>query len=210
VFDIFGQDFIFRLIAIVVGLVVHEFAHAWTASLFGDKTAKLAGRVTLNPVAHLDPIGLLMIVFAPFGWAKPVPVNPLNFRRPRLGMVVVALAGPLSNLLLAVLVVLFSKLYFSAYPDADLLTGFVPNLLRMSFLVNVALFVFNLIPIFPLDGSRIVSGLLPYRWEVRYRKLELYGPFILLMLVIIPQTNQAIFGPLINGVAGLIIRVLGT
>jgi Zn-dependent protease len=210
VFDFFGQDFIFRLIAIVVGLVVHEFAHAWTASLFGDKTAKLAGRVTLNPVAHLDPIGLLMIVFAPFGWAKPVPVNPLNFRRPRLGMVVVALAGPLSNLLLAVLVALFFKLYFSANPDADLLTGFVPNLLRISFIVNVALFVFNLIPIFPLDGSRIVSGLLPYRWEVRYRKLELYGPFILLMLVIIPQTNQAIFGPLIYGVADFIARVLGS
>ncbi len=202
-FDFFGPDFIFRLIAIVVGLVIHEFAHAWTASLLGDKTAKRAGRVTLNPVAHLDPIGLLMIVFAPFGWAKPVPVNPLNFRRPRLGMVLVALAGPVSNLVLAILVWLLYKPYLMQ-------TGFIPQLLWMSFLVNVALFVFNLIPVSPLDGSRIVSGLLPYRWEVQYRKLDLYGPFILLMLVIIPQTNQAIFGPLMNGVASLIIRLLGT
>lgn len=210
VFNLFGPDFIFRLIAIVVGLVIHEFAHAWTAQLFGDKTAKHAGRVTLNPMAHLDPIGLLMIIFAPFGWARPVPVNTANFKNPRLGMVVVALAGPVSNLILAIIFWLAVKPYvFLTMYGLDIQPGFLPQLFWVCFYVNVALFVFNLIPVFPLDGSRIVSGLLPYRLEVQYRKFDLYGPFILLMIVIIPQTNQWIFMPLMNGTAHLIMRLLG-
>ncbi|GMA52471.1 zinc metalloprotease [Alicyclobacillus contaminans] len=201
-YSLFGQDFIFRLIAIVVGLVIHEFAHAWTALLLGDKTAKHQGRVTLNPVAHLEPIGLLMILFGPFGWARPVQINASNFKNPRVGTALVAFAGPVSNLLLAVV----SLLLFRPYMNFNM--GFMPQLLWWSFVVNVSLFIFNLIPVPPLDGSRIVYSFLPYRWEFQYRKLELYAPLIMLLLVMLPQTRNAIFGTLLNAVAGWLANLI--
>jgi Zn-dependent protease len=200
--DVFGPTFIFRLITVVVSLVIHEFAHAFVASLLGDKTAKRMGRVTLNPVAHLDPIGLLMIVFAPIGWAKPVPVNIGNFKHPRLGSILVSLAGPIANLVLAMVCLIALNPSFTE-------PSFIAQLLYVGFYVNVALFVFNLIPIPPLDGSRVVSSFIPYRYEVQYRKLELYGPFILLLIVIIPGLNRAIFSPLFNGTANTILTWFG-
>ncbi len=206
-YSLFGPDFIFRLIAIVVGLVIHEFAHAWTAMVLGDKTAKYQGRVTLNPVAHLEPIGLLMILFGPFGWARPVQVNSSNFKHPRTATLLVALAGPVSNLILAIICLLaYRPYFFSGTLNTE---GFIPQLLSWAATVNVALFVFNLIPIPPLDGSRIAYSLLPYRWEIQYRKLELYGPFIMLLLIMIPQTRNVIFGTLLNTITFGLASLLG-
>lgn len=200
-FNLFGPTFIFQFVALVVGLTIHEFAHAATADALGDKTARMAGRVTLNPVAHLDPIGLIMILFAPIGWAKPTPVNGGNFRHPRLGSIIVTLAGPVSNLVLAIICLLAAR----AVP----FDGFVGKLLAWGFMVNGLLFIFNLIPIPPLDGGRIVQNLLPYRWEMKYRKLELYGPFILLLIVMIPQVRAWTLDPLMQGTLRLIFAWFG-
>ncbi|MBX5436149.1 MAG: site-2 protease family protein [Alicyclobacillaceae bacterium] len=184
-----SPSFLFQAIAVVVSLVIHELAHAVTADVLGDRTPRLAGRLTLNPVAHFEPLGLLMILFAPIGWAKPVPIQASHFRHPRLGLVLTALAGPLSNLALACLCFLILR---------DL-----PAVSQMRFLyllalygasVNVCLCVFNLIPIPPLDGSRIVGGLLPYRYERYYHWLEAYGPFVLLGAVLL--LGGVVFGPL--------------
>ncbi|MCL6515762.1 MAG: site-2 protease family protein [Alicyclobacillus sp.] len=164
----------------------------------GDPTARVAGRVTLNPVAHLEPLGLIMILFAPIGWAKPVPVNGANFRHPRRAMLLVAAAGPVSNLILAA--VCGGLMHVVPRPMVDEISwnDFLTQLLWWGFIVNVSLFVFNLIPIPPLDGSRIVASLLPPRLEYRYSRLELYGPFILFLLVLIPPLRNQVFLPLFS------------
>lgn len=202
--SLFGPSFIFRLIAIVVSLTIHEFAHAWTADTLGDKTPRFAGRVTLNPLAHLDPLGLLMVLFAPIGWAKPTPVNAGNFRHPRANMVGVALAGPVSNLLLAIVCIFVMRM---AAPQLS--SGFMGELLSWILIVNIYLFVFNLIPLPPLDGSRVVDNLLPYRWERYYARLEMYGPFILLILVIIPPVRNGFLFPLLNGTVSAVLSLFG-
>jgi Zn-dependent protease len=196
-----GPNFIFNFVAVVVGLTIHEFAHAWSADLLGDRTARMAGRVTLNPLAHLEPLGLIMILFAPIGWAKPTPVNGSNFRKPKFYHTLVAAAGPLSNLLIAI-VSIVTIVYLP-------LSGFVLQLANAMVVVNIALFIFNLIPIQPLDGSRIVSNLLPYRYEVIYRKLDLYGPFILLLIVMIPTLRNNIISPLFYGTISFILSWFG-
>ncbi|QSO45779.1 site-2 protease family protein [Alicyclobacillus mengziensis] len=196
--------FLFRFIAVLVGLVIHEFAHAVTADVLGDKTARVAGRVTLNPLAHLDPLGLIMILFAPIGWAKPTPVNASRLRHPRSGMVMVALAGPISNLIISIVCL---TVFSVVYPVST--GGFLAQLLWWGGIVNLFLFIFNLIPIQPLDGSRVVASLLPYRLELKYRKLDLYGPFILLLLVIIPPLRNHILYPILNGVLALMLHIFG-
>lgn len=203
--NIIDPSFIFRLIAVLVGLVIHEFAHALAADLLGDPTAKQAGRVTLNPIAHLDPIGLIMILFAPIGWAKPTPVNIGRLRHPRSGAMLVALAGPVSNLLIALICLLLLGV-FGLWTSI----GFLPQLLEWAVLVNVFLFVFNLIPIPPLDGSRVLSNLLPLRLERRYRVLEAYGPFILLLFVLIAPLRDNVLYPLLYGSLTLILHLFGT
>ncbi|GGI95556.1 peptidase [Alicyclobacillus cellulosilyticus] len=189
--DFFGPDFLFRIIAVVTGLVVHEFAHAVVADWLGDRTPRLAGRLTLNPLVHFDPIGLLLMLFAPIGWAKPVPIQPANFHWPRYGLVITALAGPMSNLLLAVASI-------AALDAAHLRDpyGFWFMLLNGMFMVNVNLCVFNLIPVPPLDGARILAGFLPRRWAMVYHQWEVYGPFVLLLAVMVPQVRYAVFGTL--------------
>jgi Zn-dependent protease len=186
--NFFGNpDLIFYVIIIPLSLGVHEFAHAFAADRMGDRTARLAGRLTLNPIVHLDLLGLLMIFFGPIGWAKPVPYNPSNFRNPRLGSIITAVAGPISNLLLA-----FICFFTLRMCVMNGVTGspFILNLLWHGGVVNIILCVFNLIPLPPLDGSRIVGNLLPYRQAYSYSKLELYGPFILLLVFLVPFTNH--------------------
>ncbi|RIV19606.1 site-2 protease family protein [Alicyclobacillaceae bacterium I2511] len=202
--SLFGPSFIFRLIAIIVSLTLHEFAHAWTADILGDKTPRIAGRITLNPLAHLEPLGLLMILFAPIGWAKPTPVNANNFRHPRSSMVGVALAGPVSNLILALACIFVIHLQIPR-----LSSGFMSELLSWLLFINIYLFVFNLIPLPPLDGSRVVDNLLPYRWERYYARLETYGPFILLLLVLIPPLRNGFLFPLLNGTASAMLSLFG-
>lgn len=183
------QSTIFFLLALVVSISIHECSHAWSASEMGDPTARNLGRLTLNPVAHFDPLGALMIVFMAFsgwgiGWGKPVPVNPYNLRtNPRVGMGLTSAAGPFSNLVLAALSAIPLRLGWS-------LPGLLMDFFWTMVLVNVGLAIFNLIPLPPLDGFNVAQGLLAtfrtrwaYEWGNRLDRLAPYGPVLLLGLL---------------------------
>lgn len=177
----FDQDMIFRIPALLIALTVHEYAHARVAVLMGDPTPKFLGRQTLNPVAHLDPIGLLMLWLVQFGWAKPVPINPNNFHNWRKGMVLVSFAGPGSNIAVAFL----AALLMAILENLQLLSGGVYNVLRLTYVYNLIFAIFNLVPIPPLDGSKILSSLLPGRYTYIFDRIEPYGTFILIGLIYI-------------------------
>jgi Zn-dependent protease len=183
--------FIAFVIAIVLGITVHEFMHAYTAHRLGDDTARLLGRLSLNPMAHLDPFGTLLLVLAGFGYGKPVPFNESRLRT-AMGVTFVALAGPLANLVLAALCAI--PLRFSA---ASLLGGAYEEILTAIVLWNCVLAIFNLVPIPPLDGANVVYGLLPPRQQYSWRTYQQYGPFLLLFILLLaPRVLSAVvFGP---------------
>ena len=162
---------------LLFALVFHEFSHAWVANKLGDPTARYAGRLTLNPMAHLDPIGGLMILFVGFGWAKPVPVDIRYLSNPRVDMMKIAFAGPASNLLLAFIGGMILRLGFVHGTTAIMIMFFTQ--------INIMLAVFNMIPIAPLDGSRIFSGLLIRTNPELVRNLQIYGPKILMGAILI-------------------------
>ena len=209
-FSFFGQGFIFRLIAFVIGLAIHEFGHAYMALLVGDDTAKKQGRVTLNPLAHLDLLGLLMILVVNFGWAKPVMFNPNRIKINRqLGIVLIALAGPLMNALLA-LCAMLALIGMNNSGSAFWLTSFGGFLVNMSYwlaIVNIALAVFNLIPVPPLDGWKILRYSLPLRWLPRADQFERLGPFLLVLVLILPVGGLIINGAIqsVMGWFGLVL-----
>lgn len=180
-------EFLGVIIAFVFALTIHEFAHAWVADRLGDPTARLKGRLTLNPKAHLDPIGTLMILFASFGWAKPVPVDAFNFRHPRRDTALVSLAGPVTNLLGASISALILRLLLLVPTSSSVLLGsimtFLITLLMMFIILNVNLAVFNLIPIHPLDGFSIVEGMLPERESRQWASLQGLGIFMIILFV---------------------------
>ena len=185
---------------ILLALSFHEYAHAYIANKFGDDTAKQSGRLTLNPLAHLDPIGTLMIFLVHFGWAKPVPVNSHRLRNPKKDMLWISAAGPLANMILALISGILLRFIFATvgvhnqHSIIDLLIYAV----FMSLQINLALAIFNLLPISPLDGSKILFGLLPVKHEGKIYFLERYGPFILLGLIIFGRvTGVPILGGLI-------------
>ncbi len=185
----FTSDLIFKLIAIVLGLSVHEFGHAAMALLVGDDTAKKQGRVTLNPLAHLDVLGLLIIFIASFGWAKPVIFDPRRICiNKRLGIVLIALAGPLMNAVLA-LVAIGAFYALNPLPGTFWASGigiFVFKALSWILQLNIALAIFNLIPIPPLDGWMILHYSLPRRFFPQMSRFERIGPFFLILLLITP------------------------
>jgi Zn-dependent protease len=179
------QTLLIWIIPILFAITLHEAAHGWVASKFGDHTARMMGRVTLNPVKHIDPVGTILVPAALlimstgfiFGWAKPVPINFNALRSPKSGMIWVALAGPGANLIMAIgwLLVFFLAIKMN-----------IPILQRMAdagILINILLAVFNLLPIPPLDGSRVISALLPNPLAYKYNQLEQYGLFILIGLM---------------------------
>ena len=167
---------------LIFSLCFHEFSHGYIAYRLGDHTAARSGRLTLNPLAHLDPIGSLMILFVGFGWARPVPVNPINFSNPRVDMMKVAFAGPASNLILAFIAGLMIR--FISYSDLISNEILYQTLYVFSF-INIALAVFNMLPIAPLDGSQIFGNMISKNNPELAWKLQMYGPKILIGLIII-------------------------
>lgn len=169
--------FLISLPILLIVITVHEFAHALVADRLGDPTPRLAGRLSLNPIAHIDPIGLLMLIIVRFGWAKPVPINPYNFRNPRQGNLMVSLAGPVSNFLFAwVLAIIYRTLPLA-------IGGLPSQLLSYAIWISLSLGVFNLIPIPPLDGSHILEYFLPpHQLEFMYR-LQQYGFLVLIFII---------------------------
>ena len=185
---------------ILLALTFHECAHAYVAHLYGDDTAQKAGRLSLNPLRHLDPLGTIMIFLVQFGWAKPVPVNPYNLRNPKKDMLWISAAGPLSNMLLALISGLLFRLFSDSamIADRDSLTGLLVIMVFLSLKINLALAIFNIIPIAPLDGSKILYGLLPPGFGKMILAIERYGPFILIGLIIFGRaTGVSILGGLI-------------
>ncbi|MBI5642399.1 MAG: site-2 protease family protein [Deltaproteobacteria bacterium] len=206
------QDYLQRILLtappILLALTVHECAHAWVAYKLGDPTAKMLGRVTLNPLKHLDPIGTLALFFSGlFGWAKPVPINPRNFKHISRDMMWVAIAGPLSNLALAAVSAVIFKIFLMG--GFDFLSA-VPGAYRplylmaeLSIVLNVSLAVFNMVPIPPLDGSKVLSNLLPARNAFAFSRLEPYGFMILLVLIMSGLLNKLV-SPLVFLLVGLL------
>ena len=195
------QGFILLAPPLLFALTIHEFAHGYVAFFFGDPTAKALGRLTLNPLKHLDPIGTLAFFFIHFGWAKPVPVNPNYFKNPRQDMLWVALAGPATNLTVAVISALVAKfvvLTASILPLTIIIAILIPvqKMLVASVWINLVLCIFNFLPIPPLDGSRILAGLLPDHLAHSYASLERYG-FIILILLMLTNTISRLIMPII-------------
>lgn len=170
-----------RIPVLLIVITVHEYAHARMAYHFGDSTAQRQGRMNLNPINHLDPIGSLMILLVGFGWAKPVPINPLNFNQYRSGLRWVSFAGPMSNLIFA----FFSLLLFRVLFAAGLMEfgGLLFEFMQQLILINIYLALFNLMPVPPLDGSKILMSFIPDANLSLYRQLERYAPLILLALI---------------------------
>ncbi len=200
-----------RVITLVIAFTLHEYAHAWTAARFGDFTAVNQGRLTLNPLSHLDPVGTLMLIIAGFGWAKPVPINPDTIRRNNpAGVMLVSLAGPLTNLLLALAAAI--PLRFGVVDISQRSGAIFPSagyFLLIFLLVNLTLFFFNLLPLAPLDGEKIFSFFLPNSWQSAFDTFRRYSPMILLFLVIAgPRLGFDVIGKLVHEPVMAIARFL--
>lgn len=200
----YNSDYFLSLLlglpGILIAISFHEAAHGYAADALGDDTPRLSGRLTVNPLAHIDIIGFLAMVFLRFGWAKPVPINPNNFKNRKKGIIIVALAGCLTNLLLGFIsmaaVVICSRL------------GENRILLQILYLMsyyNVLFAIFNLIPLPPLDGSHVLAELLPYQAQIQYEKIARYSYFILLILMFVGVFG-AIITPPVNGLMNLFYK----
>lgn len=189
-----------RLIVLLVGMPIHEWAHAWSAHELGDDTPRWEGRLSLNPLAHLDLLGAILILLTGFGWAKPVPVNPYRMRRsPRAGMAISAFAGPASNLVVAMLCALPFRLGWISIADVELTRLNLATLLFLVADVSLNLALFNLLPFFPLDGEKVLVGVLPPRWGDTLLSFRPYSPYVLLgLLFLLPYLGLDLIGLLIE------------
>lgn len=204
------QKISLMLVPILFSLTFHEVSHGMAAHWLGDDTAKWMGRLTMNPLKHLDPVGTIMIIFTAIsgfgiGWAKPVPVNPANFRNPKRDMAIVAFAGPLSNLFLALIAAFGMNADMSFLPPAIRIP--LAYMLKFAFLINIGLAVFNLIPIPPLDGGRILFGILPHNMAYQFARIEPYG-FIILILLLMTNVIDLFLYPFMNLLASGIAAIV--
>jgi Zn-dependent protease len=198
------QLFIAFVVAVIVGITFHEFSHAAVATLQGDRTARSQGRLTLNPISHLDPLGSIALVLAGFGWGRPVPFSPMHLRSRRWGAALVGLAGPAANFVLALVAVVAIRLFYAGSFEA-FQVDFRFKLLEMLVLLNVVLGVFNLLPIPPLDGSRLLSIFLPPSRQNIVYFLDQYGIFLLLgLLILAPNLLTPVFRAIIRFLYGLV------
>lgn len=200
---------------LLLSLSLHEFMHGYVSHKLGDPTPKAQGRLTLNPLAHLDPIGsLVLIITRRFGWAKPVPINPNYYKNPRKGMMLVSLAGPGANFFLAALFALIARLvvFFSSANLYQLQMAGYSNLVetffvffQLAIIINLSLAFFNLLPVPPLDGSKILMGILPPKFDQYIRKLE--GPYGMILLILLAYTGLlwSFIGPLVNTVYKILL-----
>jgi len=192
---------VFFLVILVITVSIHEFAHAWAADKLGDPTPSLAGRLTLNPAAHLDPIGSIMFLLIGFGWGKPVPFDPYNLRDPKRDAAIISLAGPASNLALAAAAALILRFGVDG--------GIIAGILETTIHLNVVLAVFNLLPVAPLDGFKIVGGLLSDEQAREWYSLERYG-IIFLIFLLVPFTGgrsmlEIFVVPIIQNITNILI-----
>ena len=193
-------------IALIISITVHEFSHVFTARLLGDRTGEYAGRLTLNPLVHLDLFGTIAILLIGFGWGKPAPFNPYNHRYQRFGPALVALGGPLSNFLLIIVFGIILKVLYPILGSENYLTIFLAIIVTF----NGVLMIFNLIPIPPLDGSHILKGIFGSRFSNIAGYLDLYGPRILMGLIFLSiLLGIPIFGYIIRPVISLISSAFG-
>lgn len=200
--DLSPMAFLLSFSAIILAITVHEFAHAWTADRLGDPTPRLQGRVTLNPLAHLDLLGTIAMLLTRFGWGKPVMFDPYNLENPRRDAAIIAVAGPVSNLILAVTTALLLRFL----PLPGLLTAFF----GVFVIINVSLAIFNFIPVHPLDGGKILIGLLPQDAARDVDAiLSRYGMFILLLLIFPFGNSQSpvsyLIAPIVEGILKLLL-----
>jgi len=189
-------ELIIRMPVVLLALTIHEFAHAYAAYRLGDPTAYRQGRCSLNPLVHLDPLGTLCLMFAPIGWAKPVPINPGNFGKPRRDDLIVSAAGVGSNLVQAVVFALLVRLLLA---KADALGDALDPMLTMAslgMLINIALAVFNMLPVFPLDGYHVTLHLLPLHAQASFERTRPFGMFVILGLVMLPMATDGRISPL--------------
>ncbi|NLN15048.1 MAG: site-2 protease family protein [Tissierellia bacterium] len=191
---------LYKLPGLLLAIVIHELAHGYSAYLLGDNTAKNQGRLSLNPLKHIDPVGFLSLLIFKFGWAKPVPINPFYFKNRKGGTLIVSLAGPLANFILAFIISLILKF--------NLVKSYiVAQILLIALLYNIGLGVFNLLPFPPLDGSKIVASLLPRKLEYYFYKYERYF-YIILVLLIFSNAIGRIINPIINMVLGIYMQII--
>ena len=213
-FDLNLPTLIARIFVLLVAFSVHEFAHAWSADMFGDETPRMNGRLTLNPLVHLDPMGSLMLLVVGFGWARPVPVNPYALsRRSPAALMLVSLAGPLSNLIMAVIAAVPFRLGLVSRFDTGAVPGQIlptPAHLLMEFVfINLILMLFNLIPLAPLDGEKIAEYFFPPSWARFFDTIRPYGPLILLVLVFAgPALGFNILGWILGPPMQALLRLL--
>jgi len=187
---------IFSIVSLVIAITIHEFSHAFVADILGDPTPRSQKRLSLNPLKHLDPLGTIMLILVGFGWGKPVVIDPYNFSHPRRDEIFVSLSGPLSNILLAIVMSIFLKLF-----------PFTPLVILIQ--MNIILAVFNLLPIPPLDGSKIFLNLLPeqksYEWELAFEK---YGIIILIALLFLPFNGSNLISSIMSPIIQFVLQLL--
>lgn len=199
-------NFVVTFIFFAFSISIHECAHAYAAYRLGDSTAKDQGRITLNPLKHLDPLGTLMIFLIHFGWAKPTPVNAMYFKDKKKGVMITSLAGPLSNLLFAILLA-FPFIYFQSklYSTVNI---YIWQALLIGFSMNIILAVFNMLPIPPLDGSKILSGILPSRTYYKMMEYENYIIIIFIILMFSGILSRTILMPIVGVIQGAIVYII--